>query len=176
MAPQIISASEDNLPALAAAARSIWLQHYPGIITLEQIEYMLAQRYSLTALRAEISTPDHWLEMLILGDNLLGFANYFKKDAHMKLDKLYLHEKYRGQGFGRLLIDHVCQAALREGCTKVLLAVNKNNQTAISAYQRNGFTIQQAVVVDIGGGFVMDDYLMIKMLVTKSNYGITSLR
>lgn len=177
MAPQIISASEDDLPTLAAAARSIWLQHYPGIIALEQIEYMLAQRYNLNALRAEISTPDHWLDRLMLGDNLLGFANYFKKDAaHMKLDKLYLHKNYRGQGLGRLLINHVSHVALRQGCENVLLAVNKDNRTAISAYQRNGFTILQAVIIDIGGGFVMDDYLMIKTLIAKNNYGSPSLR
>ena len=46
----------------------------------------------------------------------------------------------------------------------LVLNVNKNNDRAISAYVRNGFVVREAVVVDIGGGFVMDDYIMAKRL------------
>jgi hypothetical protein len=31
---------------------------------------------------------------------------------------------------------------------------------AVEAYKRMGFAIEKEVVADIGGGFVMDDYLM----------------
>jgi hypothetical protein len=42
--------------------------------------------------------------------------------------------------------------------------VNKRNTRAIAAYQRNGFVTADSVVTDIGGGFVMDDYIMAKEL------------
>lgn len=42
----------------------------------------------------------------------------------------------------------------------LILTVNKHNHKAISAYQRYGFEITADSVVDIGGGFVMNDYLM----------------
>jgi ribosomal protein S18 acetylase RimI-like enzyme len=41
-----------------------------------------------------------------------------------------------------------------------VLAVNKHNAQAIAAYRKNGFRVADAVVKDIGGGFVMDDYIM----------------
>ena len=41
-----------------------------------------------------------------------------------------------------------------------MLAVNKRNAAAIAAYRKHGFEIVEAVVKDIGGGFVMDDYIM----------------
>ena len=45
-----------------------------------------------------------------------------------------------------------------------ILNVNKNNVQAIRAYEKSGFAIRESVVVDIGGGFVMDDYVMAKAL------------
>ena len=33
-----------DIGPVCALAREIWMQHYPGIITVKQIEYMLAQR------------------------------------------------------------------------------------------------------------------------------------
>jgi hypothetical protein len=41
-----------------------------------------------------------------------------------------------------------------------MLAVNKRNENAIAAYAKHGFAIVESVVKDIGGGFVMDDYVM----------------
>ena len=43
--------------------------------------------------------------------------------------------------------------------------MNKRNARAIKAYQRNGYEIGASVVKDIGGGFVMNDYIMAKNLV-----------
>jgi ribosomal protein S18 acetylase RimI-like enzyme len=48
------------------------------------------------------------------------------------------------------------------GCSAMMLAVNKNNRNAIAAYRKHGFHIDSSVVKDIGGGFVMDDYLMVR--------------
>jgi RimJ/RimL family protein N-acetyltransferase len=47
---------------------------------------------------------------------------------------------------------------------RLILSVNKRNTKAITAYKRNGFAIVESVVTDIGGGFVMDDYVMDKEL------------
>ena len=40
------------------------------------------------------------------------------------------------------------------------LTVNKRNVLPIRAYERFGFRRAEAVVKEIGGGFVMDDYRM----------------
>jgi hypothetical protein len=42
--------------------------------------------------------------------------------------------------------------------------VNKRNASAIAAYRKHGFDVRESVVKDIGGGFVMDDYIMEKRL------------
>ena len=42
--------------------------------------------------------------------------------------------------------------------------MNKHNAGAIAAYRRLGFAMREEVVVDIGNGYVMDDYVMAKAL------------
>jgi hypothetical protein len=54
--------------------------------------------------------------------------------------------------------------ARRRGLDSLWLTVNKGNP-AVQAYQRLGFRITADLVVDIGGGFVMDDFRMEKSLI-----------
>jgi ribosomal protein S18 acetylase RimI-like enzyme len=44
------------------------------------------------------------------------------------------------------------------------LNVNKHNIKAIGAYRKSGYETVESVVADIGGGYVMDDYVMAKKL------------
>jgi GNAT superfamily N-acetyltransferase len=151
-----------DIGPVCALAREIWMQHYPGIITVKQIEYMLAQRYSPDAIRAQLRAGDAWWDKLEVRGELCGFASYERgADAHtMKLDKLYVHQVVRGRGYGAALIDHVAKAARRRGMDKLTLQVNKYNHGSVAAYLHVGFQVARTVKVDIGNGFFMDDYLM----------------
>ena len=55
-------------------------------------------------------------------------------------------------------------AARADGAGWLILNVNKRNASAIAFYERCGLAVREAVVVDIGEGFVMDDYVMAKPL------------
>jgi ribosomal protein S18 acetylase RimI-like enzyme len=153
-----------DIEPLTALVREIWRQHYPGIITVKQIEYMLEQRYSPDTIRAEIeSGAARWVKLLVHGQ-LGGFASYEADGARraVKLDKLYVHGLFRGRGCGAALVRHVEQAARAQGCDQVCLQVNRNNFNSIAVYRRLGFEVVDRVKTDIGGGFHMDDYVMAK--------------
>ena len=147
-------------------AREIWLQHYPGIITVSQIEYMLAQRYSPEAIRKQLRSGEAWWDKLEVDGDLCGFASYEHgvEARTMKLDKLYVHQLVRGKGYGATLIEHVAKAATRQGMDTLYLQVNKYNHGSVAAYLRTGFKVAKTVKVDIGNGFFMDDYLMSRSL------------
>lgn len=153
-----------DVEPLYALAREIWYAHYPAIITTAQIEYMLEQRYSAGVVRAELQRGDLWWDKLLVDGIMAGFASYFLTGAprEMKLDKLYVHPRHQRRGYGGLMIARACEVARAHGCDRLTLAVNKNNRSAIGAYLRHGFRIADAVVKDIGEGFVMDDYVMVK--------------
>ncbi len=163
---QILPATEQDLPALAELAGVIWRAYYPGIISHEQIDYMLARMYSLDTLREDISRRSVRYERLIVDGKFAGFAGWGPADQAglFKLHKLYVDPSCHGKGLGTLLLRHCEQAAAALGATQLFLTVNKRNERAIKAYRRSGFQVTSSVIADIGGGFVMDDFVMSKAL------------
>ncbi|MBI3044648.1 MAG: GNAT family N-acetyltransferase [Betaproteobacteria bacterium] len=123
---------------------------------------MLDQRYGRDVVRAELQRDGLWWDRLMVAGQLAGFASYFLTGApgEMKLDKLYVHPRHQRHGYGGMMIARACEVARRHGCRRLTLAVNRNNRSAIAAYLKHGFRVADAVVKDIGGGFVMDDYIM----------------
>lgn len=158
--------NEHEVEALCALAREIWRAHYPSIIGEAQTEYMLAQRYRPDIIRAELARGDIWWDTLAEDGCMVAYASSFRADESgaIKVDKLYVHPQRQRLGYGTALLAHTCERARRLGFQKVELAVNKRNASAIAAYRKSGFDIREAVVTDIGGGFVMDDYVMEKRL------------
>jgi ribosomal protein S18 acetylase RimI-like enzyme len=163
---RITNANDADLAAVAELAGVVWRAHYPGIITHGQIEYMLARGYSHAALLRFVREPGAGLLLAHAGERLIGFAAYYRADGpgELKLDKLYLHQDYHGQGVGSRLIGRVEDDARAQGRSTLILNVNKSNLKAIRDYERNGFAVRESVRVDIGGGYAMDDFIMAKRL------------
>ena len=154
-------ADVDRLCALAA---EIWHAHYPAIISVAQIEYMLKERYAPAVVRAELQRGDLWWDQLLVQNQMTGFASYLltATAGEMKLDKLYVQQDHQRKGYGGMLLDRAVTIARAYGCGTLALAVNKRNRNAVAAYEKYGFQIADAVVKDIGGGFEMDDFIMRK--------------
>jgi GNAT superfamily N-acetyltransferase len=156
----------DELAIVRRLAHEIWHQHYPGIIGIDQIEYMLERGYSFAALESFLDGSGSGLVFAMLDDEPVGFAAYQPGAGagETKLDKLYVLERGRKHGVGRALVAHVEAVAHDAGCASLTLNVNRNNATAIRAYERMGFSIRESGDFPIGGGFVMEDYIMAKPL------------
>ena len=156
--------AETDIAAVIELAGVIWRHHYPGIIGMEQIEYMLAQRYTPAVIRAQMQSGKAWWDEAVLDGRIIGFAQYEPYEHSMKLDKLYLHQDFQRRGYGGIMLAHVEAQARSRGCGEVRLNVNKYNVKSIAAYRKNRYEVAEAVVVDIGRGYSMDDYVMEKKL------------
>jgi len=155
----------DDIEELITVARRAWHAHYPGIISVEQIEYMLGKGYTRRLILDEIE--QHGITWLTIQDGpviigLISLGPYGGKT--IKLHKLYLLPEYHGKGIGAMALSKVEQIARSENCSSIVLNVNKHNTKAIRAYERAGWRITEQVVNDIGDGFFMDDYVMSKQI------------
>jgi len=159
---EVLPLEPGNVERICELAAEIWWQHYPDIIGPGQIEYMLKQRYAPAVVRAELRRRDLWWDKLLANGRIIGFASYFLSDrrGEMKLDKLYVHPGFQRRGYGGMLIRRASSRAREEGCSGLILAVNKHNRHAIAAYLKHGFRVREAAVKEIGGGYIMDDYIM----------------
>ncbi len=150
----------DEAEALVELAGRVWRAHYPGIISPEQIEYMLGQRYKPGLVRQLLARGDLWLAARAAG-TLVGFAHGHPLEAgDYKLDKLYVDTGWQRRGIGGTLIAEVARRAREHGFSRLVLRVNRQNRQAIEAYLKHGFTVATLIVEDIGGGYVMDDYVL----------------
>jgi ribosomal protein S18 acetylase RimI-like enzyme len=163
---QISAVSKEDTEALARLAREIWYLHYPGMITVSQIDYMLEQRYQPDTIASQIEANEAWWDKLEVDSRLAGFAGYEPGSApgSIKLDKLYVHPAFQGCGYGYALVQHVAASSLDRGFTSLYLQVNKGNTTSIAFYRKAGFTVTDSVKVDIGNGYCMDDFVMSRRL------------
>ncbi|MEW6415035.1 MAG: GNAT family N-acetyltransferase [Pseudomonadota bacterium] len=150
--------------AVVALARTVWQATYPALIPQAQIDAMLADRYAPGRIRAQLGDPAHAWRVVLADGAPVGFAHACLDETGCKLDKLYVHPAHQRRGLGRALLDAVEAWARERQARRLWLQVNRGNEAAIRAYDRYGFAIVEARVFDIGGGFVMDDYVMEKAL------------
>ena len=155
-------ATEADIPLIRSLADHIWRTHYPGIITHAQIDYMLGKMYSPETIADEIDRQGYTYLLALRNGEPVGFAAFLFEPAitAVKISKLYLLPLLHGKGIGQEMLQWMQNDAIRRAATRMYLFVNKNNAKAIAAYERFGFVKAAAVVTDIGGGFVMDDYRM----------------
>ena len=166
MIVQISAITTSEVQAVAALARLVWQDAYAAIITQAQIDYMLEQRYNAPRLLGELDAPGiQWIKATVDGQ-MVAFASTLLGPAarEMKVDKLYVAPQWQRRGLGGRLLAHLAERARAQACDTLLLAVNKRNEAAIAAYRKHGFSVREAVCVDIGNDFVMDDFIMVKSL------------
>ena len=151
---------------IAELARQIWNQHYRGIISRRQIDYMLAHFQSPAAIDQQIVEGVRYYLINSPGGKAVGYLALAadRVRGRLQISKIYVNAGHRGAGCGWQALRFSEQQALKQGVRTLWLTVNKHNSVAISAYRRWGFETTGAVVADIGGGFVMDDYVMEKSI------------
>ena len=148
---------------IAQIADTTWREHYIPIIGIQQVEYMLNKFQSAIAIEKQVGESYEYY--LINFDSVdVGYISIKKEANTLFLSKIYVLSNYRGKKIGKAGLQFVESKANDYKLGSITLTVNKNNTNSIAAYQKLGFKKQEAIVMDIGNGFVMDDYKMVKTL------------
>ena len=149
-----------ELRKVAELADEIWHECFTDIISLGQIDYMVEKFQSLDAMTDQVENQKYLYLAVYDDEDLCGYiAVKPEDDERFFLSKLYLRKDKRGQGIASLMMNHVFETARKAGKKSVYLTVNKHNDHAIAVYKRTGYELIDSVVTDIGGGYVMDDYI-----------------
>lgn len=149
-----------QIAAIAELAEEIWLSHYQQIISVEQIRYMLEQFQSVSAMTEQIEGQGYEYYEMLLDGARIGYLGMKQEGDKLFLSKLYIHLHYRGQGYASLAMAWLVQLCQARGLHAIWLTVNRHNGGAIAVYEKKGFRKLRTQAADIGGGFVMDDYIM----------------
>ncbi len=159
--------STRDAKSIERLARVIWCEHYTPIIGARQVKYMLDNFQSTCAVKEQIR-EGHQYFLIRLGRSLVGYFSVLAryKEKELFLSKLYVSSAFRGKGCGHAAVNFIVNKARKARLLGITLNVSKKNLTSISFYEQCGFVIISPIVKDIGGGFTMDDWLMLKQVGT----------
>ncbi len=155
-------AQQADIPLIRNLAEVIWPETYRDIITPDQLRYMLDLLYSEEALDEQFQKGHRFI--LAMHETVpIGFASFSVKTTEeptvFRLHKLYVLPRQQGQSVGFGMLNYIIEESKKAGGALLELNVNKYN-SARSFYEKQGFTVLRDEVIDIGEGYVMDDYVM----------------
>lgn len=157
----LIKADTSHLATIEKLARAIWPVAYAEILSQEQLDYMLDMFYSEEALLMQLKKGHVFYLVRNEQNEYLGFVSYeLNCEANKtKIHKIYVLPETQGLGLGKLLFEKVREEALKANQKAIFLNVNKYNK-ALHFYTKLGFTTTKEEVIDIGRGYVMDDFVL----------------
>ena len=152
--------TDEELRANAELAAAVWREHFHGIISDEQIEYMLLKFQSFDAMKRQTDS-EHYEYYGLFDDGVqLGyFAVADNSDGTLFLSKLYLKKSARGKGYASQMFERIKEIGRQRGLGSVWLTVNRHNDGSVAVYRHWGMKVIREQKADIGSGFVMDDYV-----------------
>jgi ribosomal protein S18 acetylase RimI-like enzyme len=159
----IRTATIEDIPLIRQLTFKVWPQTYATLLSQEQIDYMLELMYSEASLKQQMESGSRFIIAYDENDPV-GFASYQEiKPAIWKLHKLYILSSQQGKGSGRFVIDHIIKEIGQQKARALQLQVKKDNK-AKKFYDKIGFSVIEEIRLDIGNGYVMDDYIMEKTI------------
>jgi len=143
-----------------------WPITYGEILSQTQLDYMLGLFYSHEALAKQIENKEQLFYLILDSEAVIGFIgieHQYKNEAITKIHKIYLLPETQGKGYGKKVFDFIEELALENNSKQLLLNVNRFN-AALNFYKKIGFEIKETVDIEIGNGYLMEDYVMGKTL------------
>jgi N-acetylglutamate synthase-like GNAT family acetyltransferase len=148
-----------DIPVIQQIAEKAWRPTYSHILSEEQTIYMLDMMYGTEVLMKQINSQVEFF-LAVEEDQVIGyFAMEISEPSQMKLHKIYLDPDQKSKGVGSQIIAFIKAFGIQAGVKQIELNVNKSN-SAVQFYEKMGFLRAREMVLDIGNGYVMDDYVM----------------
>ena len=160
---ELTLANESHIDTISELAYTIWNTHYVPIIGQEQVDYMLNQMYNKENLTLQLEVNKH--QFYLINNNKLSIGFISVSSVNQKdyfLHKFYIHQHESKKGIGTLSLDKLIDLLKPQTIT---LTVNRQNFKSINFYFKNGFTIDRVEDFDIGNGYAMNDFVMVKKIV-----------
>ncbi|MDG1330708.1 MAG: GNAT family N-acetyltransferase [Crocinitomicaceae bacterium] len=155
--------TKDDIIIVHQLAKSIWPDAFKDILEPAQIEYMLDWMYDVNTLTEQVQTG-HLYYMITLDGVPKGFVGLepnFPDVGTLRMHKLYVESNTHGKGLGKALLEKTIEIGKELDVATINLNVNRFN-AAVDFYKSQGFQIVKEENIDIGRGYLMEDYVMVK--------------
>ena len=153
--------NKDEVAVVNALAEDIWPHTFGEILSKDQIEYMLDWMYNLNTLQEQVQIGHLYYVIKENGvpKGFMGLEPNYPDADILRIHKLYVLPESQGKGYGRSLLNHAFDIAFDLDLHTLHLNVNRFNKS-VEFYKHVGFKITGEEDLDIGKGYLMEDYIM----------------
>ena len=151
------NASIADISLISQLADKIWREHYPTIISVEQINYMLRARYSQEVIEEGMKRGEKYF-LAFVNNEAVALASIEWMENFYYLHKFYSDVSKHRLGIGTKFFNYL---QTQIDSKPIKLQVNRKNFKAINFYFKVGFAIESIGDFHIGGGYYMNDFVMI---------------
>lgn len=158
---EVLKADLADFETVHGLAKRVWGPTYKSILSEPKLEYMFDMMYSEAAYNEQITTKNHHFLLVKEEKEFLGFAAYELNYRYetTKIHKIYIVPEAQGKGVGKALMNRIIMQAKQHQNDKIVLNVNRYN-TAVKFYESMGFAKTGEEDIDIGNGYLMEDFIM----------------
>ena len=122
--PSISKMTEDDIPKIADLEKECF-----------------GEPWSETSLKEELTNDSARFYVLRDNENLLGYIGANNICNEVYITNVAVNEFYRGNGYGKMLVNHLIKQCELENAFFVTLEVRKSNENAIKLYEKCGFKL-----------------------------------
>ena len=155
----IVKVEPNQIKLLSEFATDVFVDYYNDRIGSAQAKYMADMFLSEESIK-KLMEKGAIFKLVFNDEQPVGLIEYILEPEKVFLSKFYVRKDKRHQGIGKMMLEDCKAYALSNNRNKIYLTVNKYNNPSIDIYYHEGFKQIDAVVNDIGNGYVMDDYIM----------------
>lgn len=154
---EIRLADRKDVQLIHDLAESIWYPTYRGVISEDQIQFMLEKSYSEEGLLQSMDTGQLFY-LIFVGNEAKGFIGLKINEPVLRIEKLYLSPNVQGMGLGKAFINFAKEFAINCGLSILELNVNRGNK-AYEFYLKQGFKVVETVDIPYYQ-YVLNDYIL----------------
>ena len=153
-------AEEKDLTTISKLAKVIWNDHYVPFIGQQQVDYMLSKIYNYESLIEQLNQQKHVFYLIEKDKIDVGFLSVSSQNkCDYFLHKFYIDQQKSNAGIGTKALNLLIQQI---NSKSLMLTVNRQNFKSINFYFKNGFKIDRVEDFDIGDGYEMNDFVMVR--------------
>ena len=152
---RLLPFEDGDWDTLYAYMEPLW-RHTYAFLPPEQVTLLLNRYFSPEGIH-HYRDECGYRYFKVVDGGTVGVVVIRSDDDEVYLDKLYLREDARGQGYAAFVFGELAKYG-----KPIALNVNRRNENAVRCYRKNGFTVEREEEIVLENGMVNCDYRMVK--------------
>jgi ribosomal-protein-alanine N-acetyltransferase len=112
-------------------------KNLPDVLAIERASF--SEPWSERLFVQEMTQPESYFVVFRLDSRMIGYGGFWLVLDEAHITNIAVDPLCRRQGFGTLILQHLCDIAVSRHATMATLEVRQNNAVAMNLYKKFGF-------------------------------------